>query len=153
MHTSSIPAPPFITRVAPGKSMIRAATVSRVSTCSYVSAINQLSPQSNGDADPAAHGSDSQMLTWARHPGQGQPCPLGSHPRRLPPSPRHTPGPGTLTGAPGSGTSWPFAPLPPHDREISWSLGKKRPSHPRLCMASSKTHILSTLKPHPEGCD
>lgn len=131
--------------------MIRAAILSRASATGQT--VHLFSQLSNGDEDPAAGGSDSQMLTWAQCLSRDQPCLLGDHPRTLPPSPRHTPGPGTRTGAPGPRTSWPFAPFLLRHGEISWGLGKKRPRHSRLSMPSSKAYILSTPRPHPSGCD
>lgn len=133
--------------------MIRAATVSRVSAdcVSFVSAINQLSQQSNGDADPAARGSDSQMLTWWRHPGQGQPCPLGGHPRRLPPSLSTPLARGHSLVLQDLGQAGPCSLRLHTIGKSAGALERRGQAIPRLCVASSKTHMLSTLRPHPEG--
>lgn len=129
--------------------MIRAAILSRASATGQT--VHLFSQLSNGDKDPAAGGSDSQMLTWAQCLSRDQPCLLGDHPRTLPPSPRHTPGPGTRTGAPGPRTSWPFAPFPLRHGEISWGLGKKRPFQAVHAVIQG-LHTFHA-KASPSGCD
>ena len=62
------------------------------SICYVPGIINLLSWVNKGDKHPVARESDSQMPTWAQHSSWGQPCPRGSHPGVLPPSP-HCPWP------------------------------------------------------------
>lgn len=51
------------------------------------------------------------------------------------------------------GQAGPLLPLHYTMGEISWGLGKKGLSHSRPSVASSKAHILSTLRPLPLGRD
>lgn len=92
------------------------------------------------------------MLTWTRCPSQGQHAlwEVTQVPFLLALA---TPGPGTLSVALGTGASQPLAPSPLHNGKISWGLGKMGPSCSRPSEASSKAHILSTLRPRPLGCD
>lgn len=81
----SVLAPPLATWVTPDKPHDQSSYCPQ-SICYGPGSgtISQFSQLSNGDEVPAACGSDGQMLRWVQHPGQGQPRPLGSHPRMLP---------------------------------------------------------------------
>lgn len=104
---------------------IRASTVGRAFATCQAQSICFL--MSNRSKSPAAHGSGSQMLTWAHCSSQGQPCPWGSHPGTLPRS-SHYPWPRDTLVALGTGQAGTLM-VPLHNGEISWGLGKERPSH------------------------
>lgn len=131
--------------------MVKAATVCRMFTTPRTQSLCVLGWVMGGA--PLPHGGDCQMLTWAQHLSQGQPCMLRGYPKTLPPLPSPTCGPGTLTGAPGTQASWPLSPSPLYNGETSRDLGKKGPSHFGPSVMPSKAHILSILRPLPFGCD